>query len=91
MLIMSAFLALALWLGYGLGYRQGVQYEQRAWESNPETSPLADTRTSAGHILQHPRGYANPHAGMFVRSSPGLAIVNQPDPRVYQQYVHSLP
>jgi len=90
MVIAGVFAALALWLGYALGYRRGAQCERRAWESTQEVTLRPDTRTSGGPARTRVF-YTNPHAGAFVWSSPGLAVVNQPDPRIYRQYEHPLP
>ena len=74
---------LALWVGYSLGYRQGVKNEERAWSS---TAQMEKSDKSDLKIV-----YRNPHIGIFVASSPRKAPVNVPDPRIYRQYEDSRP
>ena len=79
---------LALWLGYYLGHRSGVQHERRAWLATEQTVTLTLPSAAAdGHILQRPgvssrrTYYAYPHSGQTFYASSGPTLVNVPDPR----------
>jgi hypothetical protein len=61
------FVLLALWLGYALGYHQGVRNEQEAWAS-------AYAVDSSGKLIYNQW----PHGRRVVRLS---NVVNVPDPR----------
>jgi hypothetical protein len=76
----------ALWLGYYLGYHNGVEQERRAWLATEETLPDPKPTVTTGRpAIQTSRWtrtfYRNPYVGgtMFVGSGP--APVNAPDPR----------
>lgn len=87
------FVVVALWLGYALGYHQGARGERLAWESTRRVDLPAHTVTTssnAGWAMRNRIFYANPHGGVFVSSSPRLAVVNRPDPRIYRQFERPL-
>jgi hypothetical protein len=75
---------LALWLGYYLGHRDGVQAERRAWLATEQTLPMP-TGASGRPAIQTSRltrtFYTYPYSGGIVFARPGSAPVNQPDLR----------
>jgi hypothetical protein len=75
---------LALWLGYYLGHRDGVQQERRAWLATEQTLPMP--AVAAGRpAIQTSRWsrtfYTNPYVGGTVIAMRGPAPINQPDLR----------
>lgn len=84
----AVFVLLALWLGYYLGHRNGVQQERRAWLATGQSIALPSSDVTAdGRVLQRPRisaertFYSNPHFGKTYIASFGPPPVNVPDPR----------
>ena len=82
----AVFVVLALWLGYYLGYHNGVQQERRAWLATEQTLPDPKPTVAAGRpAIQTSRStrafYTNPYIGgtIIARSRP--TPVNVPDPR----------
>ena len=82
----AVFVVLALWLGYYLGYHNGVQQERRAWLATEQTLPDPKPTVVAGRpAIQTSRStrafYTNPYIGgtIIARSRP--TPVNVPDPR----------
>ena len=76
--------ALALWLGYYLGYHDGVQQERRAWLATEQTLPMP-TVASGRPAIQTSRltrtFYTYPYSGGTVFAKSGPAPLNQPDLR----------
>ena len=79
---------LALWLGYYLGYHNGVEQERRAWLATAQDiTPQPPTVAADGRILRRPRistariFYSNPHSGRTYVASFGPRPVNRPDLR----------
>ena len=87
---------LMLWLGYSLGYHNGLREERRAWEATEQTSLVAVTNKGRPTIQSSRHSYSNPHLlPLYHIAEPtGRAAemrINQPDPRTAQQYEHSSP
>jgi len=81
--IAGVLVAAALWSGYAFGYHRGAKNERQLWESTREVTQLPGQGGDPTRIRARML-YRNPHLGMFVVSTPGLAVVNQPDPRTYR-------
>ena len=82
----AVLVVLALWLGYYLGYHNGVRQERRAWLATEVTLPDPRPTVAAGRpAIQTSRWirtfYSNPYIGgtIIARSRP--TPVNVPDPR----------
>src|SRR5690242_8599819 len=79
----SVLILLVLWLGYCIGYRNGVQQERQAWLATEQHLTLA---TGAG-VFQgwdtpdSRTYYSYPHSGRTFFASFGSPPVNVPDPR----------
>jgi hypothetical protein len=79
---------LTLWVGYYLGYHNGVEQERRAWLATEQAITLPPPSVAAGErTLQRPTisaartYYSNPHSGRTFIASYGRPPVNVPDPR----------
>ena len=86
--VAAVLVVLALWLGYYLGYHNGIQQERRAWLATEQVITLAPTNAAAGgRFLPRPRistartFYSNPHSGRTFIAAYGPPPVNVPDPR----------
>ena len=88
--IRGYFVVVALWLGYALGCHQGARDERRAWESTLQVDLYSALRTNAWPIRDRFL-YTNPHRAALFSYSPGAALVNRPDPRIYRQFEHPQP
>ncbi|MGO8929999.1 MAG: hypothetical protein ACLQU3_24285 [Limisphaerales bacterium] len=84
----TALAVLALWLGYYLGYHNGVEQERRAWLATEQAITLPPPSVAAvGRNLQRPRisaartFYSNPHSGRTFIATYGPPPINVPDPR----------
>ena len=82
----AVFVVLALWLGYYLGYHNGVQQERRAWLATEQTFPDPKQTVVAGRpaiqTSRWPRTfYRNPYVGGTILVRSGPVPVNRPDPR----------
>ena len=76
----AVLVVLALWLGYYLGYHNGVRQERGAWLATEQTVPDSTPTVTTGRpAIQTSRWtrtfYRNPYVGgtMFVRSGPAAA------------------
>jgi len=93
----AVFVVLALWLGYYLGHRNGVQQERRAWLATAQTVTLPPPNVAAdGRLLQRPRivtrtFYTSPYSGRMVLAESRPTPVNVPDPRTLQPDGHAAP
>jgi hypothetical protein len=83
----GALIVVALWLGYYLGYHNGVQQERRAWLATEQTftPPAPAAATGRPRIQTSHQGavtyYTYPHLGQTVFAHSGPAPLNQPDLR----------
>ena len=77
---------LALWLGYYLGHKDGIQQERRAWLATEQTLAPAPPASATGRpAIQTSRWtrtyYTYPHSGQTFIARKGPMPVNQPDLR----------
>ena len=84
--IAAVLVVLALWLGYYLGYHNGVLQERRAWLATEQTVPDPTPAVTTGRpAIQTSRWtrtfYRNPYVGGTIVVRSGPAPVNRPDPR----------
>ena len=82
----AVLVVLALWLGYYLGYHNGVRQERRAWLATEVTLPDPRPTVAAGRpAIQTSRltrtFYTYPYSGGIIIPRSGPAPVNQPDLR----------
>jgi hypothetical protein len=82
----AVLVVLALWLGYYLGYHDGVQQERRAWLATEQVLPGPALTVVAGRpAIQTSRltrtFYTYPYSGGTVFANSGPAPLNQPDLR----------
>lgn len=85
MMVLSS-AVLALWLGYYLGYHNGLRQERQAWLATeqilPEPAPAAGAGRPAIQISRWTRTfYTYPHTGQAFVAAFGRCPVNLPDPR----------